>query len=291
MNYHDREKAYRAAEGLNQSSLKPLKLSPQHAKHAAEAPRKQSTAMGLGILTERLIACPDDLRMMVKGDGRTTVGKASNAAAEAQGFTLIGEDEWYKAAAMSDALRQDQQAAALLAGCEFGQPCYWTVDGQARKALFDGVDVSRNLVIDIKTTSAPLTPHSMAGEVVKWGYHLQAAWYRQGYRTTHGADCAFWFVFVESSAPHAVVCFQLAEHDLDAAELECERMAAVWQRCTDSGVWPGPRMPDRLALPRWYEPFEATERKARDVSVAAELASMADVFANIDAGNLPDMGW
>jgi hypothetical protein len=85
MNYHDRDAAYRAHPGLNQSALKPLKLSPQHAKHAAEAPRKQSAAMALGVLTERLIACPDDLRMAVKQDGRTTAGKAANAAAEAAG--------------------------------------------------------------------------------------------------------------------------------------------------------------------------------------------------------------
>lgn len=289
MNYHERDQSYRAAEGLNQSALKPLKLSPQHAKHAATAERKTSAAMSIGILTERLIACPSDTRMAVKQDGRTTAGKAANAQAEAAGLTMIGEDDAAKAEAMSNALRQDPQAASLLAGCEFGQPCYWTQDGQARKALFDGVDVSRNLVIDIKTTSAPLTPHSMAGEVVKWGYHLQAAWYRQGYRTAHGADPAFWFVFVESSAPHAVVCFQLTDDDLDAAELECERMAAVWQRCTDSGVWPGPRMPERLALPRWYEPYEATERKTRDI--AAAMAGLDQLAANIDAGNLPDVGF
>ena len=289
MNYHDREKAYRAAPGLNQSALKPLKLSPQHALHAATAERKTSPAMALGILTERLIACPDDLQMAVKADGRTTAGKAANAQAEERGLTLIATDDWDRAEAMANALRQDAQAAALLAGCEFGRPCYWTVDGQARKALFDGVNVGRHLVVDIKTTSAPMTPHSMAGEVVKWGYHLQAAWYSQGYWATHGVLPEFWFVFVESSEPHAVVCFQLTKDDLDAAELECERMAAVWQRCTDSGIWPGPRMPERLALPRWYEPFEATERKTRDI--AAAMADLDRLAANIDAGNLPDVGF
>lgn len=286
MNYHDREATYRAAPGLNQSALKPLKLSPQHAKHAAEAPRKQSAAMALGVLTERLIACPDDLRMAVKQDGRTTAGKAANATAEAAGHTLIGDDDWARAEAMADALRQDPQAASLLAGCEFGQPCYWSQDGQARKALFDAVDVGRHLVVDIKTTSADLTADSITKEVVKWGYHLQAAWYRQGYRATHGHDCTFWFVFVESSAPHAVVCVQLADDDLDGAELELERMAAVWQRCTDSGVWPGPKLPERLALPRWYVPFEGAERKQHDLAAALNAAAAA-----IDGGHLPDVGF
>jgi hypothetical protein len=289
MNYHERDASYRAHPGLNQSALKPLKLSPQHALHAATAPRKQSAAMALGVLTERLIACPDDLRMAVKQDGRTTAGKAANAAAEAAGDTMIAEDDWTRAEAMANALRQDPQAAALLAGCEFGQPCYWSQDGQARKALFDAVDVSRHLVVDIKTTSADLTADSLAKEVIKWGYHLQAAWYRQGYRKANGHDCVFWFVFVESSAPHAVVCFQLADDDLDTAELELERMAAVWQRCTDSGVWPGPKLPERLALPRWYVPFEGAERKAREVAV--NLSALDAMAANIDAGNLPDVGF
>lgn len=265
MNYHEREQSYRAAPGLNQSALKPLKLSPQHAKHAATAERKQSAAMGLGILTERLIACPDDLRMMVKGDGRTTVGKASNAAAEAQGFTLIGEDDAAKAEAMSNALRQDPQAASLLAGCEFGQPCYWTADGQARKALFDAVDTSRNLVIDIKTTSAAMTPKEITAACVSWGYDLQAAWYSQGYWATHGVKPEFWFVFVESSAPHAVVCVQLDDEWLDQAAEEAETLAQVWQACTDAGVWPGPgemvvngerRWPAKLTRPVWAPRYQ-----------------------------------
>jgi hypothetical protein len=242
--------------------------------------------MALGVLTERLIACPQDLRCQVKLDGRTNAGKASNAAAEAAGITLMAEDDMDRAMAMADALRQDPQAASLLAGCEFGQPCYWSQDGQARKALFDAVDVGRHLVVDIKTTSADLTSDSLTKEVVTWGYHLQAAWYRQGYRAAHGHDCAFWFVFVESTAPHAVVCFRLADDDLDGAELELERMAAVWQRCADSGVWPGPKLPERLALPRWYVPFEGAERKQHDLAAALNAAAAA-----IDGGHLPDVGF
>jgi hypothetical protein len=66
-------------------------------------------------------------------------------------------------------------------------------------------------------------------------------------------------------------------------------MAAVWQRCADSGVWPGPKLPERLALPRWYVPFEGAERKAREVAV--DLSALDAMAANIDAGNLPDVGF
>jgi hypothetical protein len=265
MNYHDREKAYRAAPGLNQSALKPLKLSPQHAKHAATAERKTSAAMAIGILTERLIACPDDTRMAVKQDGRTTAGKYENAANEAAGNTLIGQDEFDKAHAMANALRQDAQAAALLAGCEFGQPCYWTVDGQVRKALFDAVNVGRNLVVDIKTTSAPMTPKEITAACVSWGYDLQAAWYSQGYEATHGVKPDFWFVFVESSAPHAVVSVQLDDEWLDQAADEAETLAQVWQACFEANVWPGPgemvvngerRWPAKLTRPQWAPRYQ-----------------------------------
>jgi hypothetical protein len=266
VNYHEREAAYRAAPGLNQSALKPLKLSPQHAKHAATAERKQSAAMSIGILTERLIACPDDLRMVVKpADGRTTVGQVAIARAKELGYSMLPAEDWAKCEAMANALRQDPQAVALLAGCEFGQPCYWTQDGQARKALFDGVDVSRNLVIDIKTTSESLTPKDIAGAVAKWGYDLQAAWYSQGYEATHDVKPDFWFVFVESSAPHAVVCVQLDDEWLAQAAEEAETLAQVWQACTDAGVWPGPgemvvngerRWPAKLTRPVWAPRYQ-----------------------------------
>jgi len=265
VNYHDREKAYRAAEGVNQSALKPLKLSPQHALHAVTAERKTSAAMSIGILTERLIACPDDTRMAVKQDGRTTAGKAANAQAEAAGLTMIGEDDAAKAEAMANALRQDAQAASLLAGCEFGQPCYWTVDGQARKALFDAVNYNLHIVLDIKTTSEAMTPDAIAKAIAKWGYDIQDAWYSQGYEANHGVKPGFWFVFVESSAPHAVVCVQLDDVWLAQAAEEMELLAQVWQACTDAGVWPGPgemvvngerRWPAKLTRPQWAPRYQ-----------------------------------
>lgn len=74
--YHDREKAYRAAAGLNQSALKPIEVSPQHARYRADTPMDQTPAMALGTLFERLVACPDDLRAEPKLDGRTKEGKA-----------------------------------------------------------------------------------------------------------------------------------------------------------------------------------------------------------------------
>jgi hypothetical protein len=266
-NYHDRDKAYRAAAGLNQSSLKPLRISPAHAKAALEAERKTSAAMAIGILTERMVACPDDLRAEVKADGRTAAGKAQAAAAAESGLLLVGEDDWTKCERMAANVKASVDAQALLAGAAFCQPCYWTHEGQQRKALFDAVSIADGVVriVDLKTTSADLTPDDLAKQCATYGYHLQAAWYLQGARAMWpDLQVEFWFVFVESSAPHCVVAVQLDDDWLESGAAEVEALAEVWQACSDAGVWPGPAemavngeptFPRKLSRPKWSRAY------------------------------------
>lgn len=266
-NYHDREKAYRAAAGLNQSALKPLKVSPQHARYRADTPMDQTAAMALGTLFERMVACPGDLRAEVKLDGRTKEGKAQAEAAAASGLLIVAPDAWAKAEAMRDAVWRSADAAALLSGADYCVPMHWTHDGQERKGLLDARKVAggKHLVIDLKTTSATMTPDELARQVETYGYHLQAAWYLQGYREVYDVDAEFWFVFVESAAPHAVVCVQLDDDWLAAGAAEMEALAAVWRDCEEAGVWPGPaemavngepRFPQKLSRPKWARGYQ-----------------------------------
>ena len=263
LNYHDRDKAYRAAPGMNQSALKPLRISPAHAKAALEAERKTSAAMAIGILTERMVACPDDLRAEVKVDGRTAVGKAQAAAAAGSSLLLVGEEDWAKCERMANNVRQSVDAQALLAGAAYCQPCYWQHNGQQRKALFDAVSIDGGVVriVDLKTTSADLTPDDLAKQCATYGYHLQAAWYLQGARAMWpDLQVEFWFVFVESSAPHCVVAVQLDDDWLASGAAEVEALAEVWQACADANVWPGPAemavngeptFPKKLSRSKW----------------------------------------
>jgi len=263
--YYTREAEYRKAPGLNQSSLKPLRLSPMHAHHAATAPRKQTPAMALGVLTERMIVAPDDLRAAVRLDGRTKEGKAQAEQAEVSGILLVAPEDWAKAERMAANVKVSAQAQDLLAGCEYGQPCYWQVGDQQRKGLFDAVDTARHRIVDIKTTNAELTADGLARTCAQYGYHIQAAWYRQGYAATYGVVPEFGFLFVESAAPHAVVAVQLDDDWLAQAADEIETMAAVWQACTDSGIWPGPAemMADAkkltLTRPRYSQAYTVGE--------------------------------
>ncbi len=265
MTYHEREAAYRAADGLNQSALKPLRKSPMHAHHAADNPPKQSAAMALGTLTERLLVVPDDLRAVPKPDGRTKEGKAQAEQAEASGILLVTPDDWQRAECMAANVRASKQAQELLDGCEFCQPCYWEVGGQRRKALFDAVDTVRHRIVDLKTTSVDMTRGSLQRQVATYDYAIQAAWYMQGYAAVHGVVPEFWFLFVESAAPHAVVAVQLDADWLAHATDEMETMAAVWQQCSEAGVWPGPAemMADSgkltLSRPTWAPTYTVGE--------------------------------
>ena len=263
MNYHEREKAYRAAEGLNQSSFKGCAKSPLHAKHDKERERKASSSQRVGILTERMIACPDDKRA-IACDQTKAAGKTIASAAEERGDLVVTPAEWEQAENASKALKADPEVAELLAGCEFGVPHFWTDDGPC-KALFDAVDFKRHRIIDIKTTGEDLTAKDIAATISNWGYHLQAAWYRRGYFATYGVMPEFVFVFVESKAPHGVVIVRLDDKWLAEAAEEVELLAQVYRACEAANVWPGPGQmvvngvrtwPETLARPYWDKPYK-----------------------------------
>jgi len=248
MTYHEREAAYRAADGLNQSRLKPLRKSPLHAWHEANSERKTSPAMAVGTLTERLLVVPDDVRADEVMEGFTPAAKVK-ALEAARGAAA--------------AVRASAKAKAMRSGCEYGIPCYWEVGGQRRKALFDAVDTVRHRIVDLKTTSVDMTRGSLQRQVATYDYAIQAAWYMQGYAATHGVVPEFWFLFVESSAPHAVVPVRLKQSWIDKATEEMETMAAVWQQCADAGVWPGPAEmaddPLELSEPTWLPTYTVGE--------------------------------
>lgn len=266
-NYHDREKAYRDADGLNQSALKPLAISPQHAKWRSENPVEQTDAMAVGVLTERLLFVPDDLRCEQKRDFQKerAAWQEQKERAKSDGITLLTASGWQNATGAAEAVRGNNRAQELLAGCEFGQPCHWQVGDQERKALFDAVNTTAHRIVDLKTTSATMTADGIARQIAAYRYDIQAAWYSQGYAAVHGVAPEFWFLFVESSAPHAVVAVQLDADWIAHATDEMETMAAVWQQCADAGVWPGPAemMADSgkltLSRPTWAPTYTVGE--------------------------------
>ena len=80
------------------------------------------------------------------------------------------------------------------------------------------------ILLDLKTcqdASAEGFPKSIA----RHGYHLQAAWYSDGYERASGQKVlGFVFACVESESPHAAAAYMLDDESLDKARAEVRRL-------------------------------------------------------------------
>lgn len=177
-------------------------------------------------------------------------------ALEAGRIPLL-EREHEQVLAMAAAVRTHPVAGPLLTapGAVREASIYWTDEatGAACRARPDWMDGEMSAIIDYKTTSRSASPAEFGRIAARFGYHLQAAWYRDAVASITGAPPAFLHVVQETRPPYLVSVVRLDEEALEAGAVEAERARRLWVECTSSGSWPG-YAPDvhRVSLPGWY---------------------------------------
>lgn len=285
-NYHEREAAYRAAAGLNQSALKSFaEHGPHRHNWLASQPDESTAAQKEGVAVERLIAHGMDLAAAKVWfvSRRSNADKATAEQLEADGWVVLSEG------ARADVIGAAEFVASLgLVDCY--RACQPLFAGD-RKGLFDYLDVETGDALDIKLTGKPLTVRNVEQSIADQRWHWQDAWYRRLFRDVYGRELRFRFVVVSSVAPFDHWVIELGQKDQELADTELAEVEAAYRACVASGRWPRREQPSRIGLPRWYTPFAAKERSGREVDADLE-AALSAAAASIDAGDdLPGGGW
>lgn len=239
---------------LGRSTLDKIRKSPLHLQHYLEHGEADTPAFLQGRVLHRLILEPKDfwLKTVVwrGGDRR---GKAWEAfKLEHDGKDIIKADEEALFLEIEEAWRRHPQTKMLLAGAELEAVTFWDRSGTRCKARAD--IVSGDTIFDLKTTS-DLTKFER--DSWQYGYHRQAAWYLDGFcEGTKRRFTKFKFVVVEKSSPADFAIFTCSEEFIAAGREENARNLALYQRCTETGTWPGyaPTVDCVLTLPMWRQP-------------------------------------
>lgn len=281
MNYHDREREYRAHPGLNQSTLKLYREGAAIGRHKELNPSESTKSQSVGTLVERMVYCPEDPRAVVRQKETSQSGKDANAKAKADGFILVAEDAFGEARELAQLI----QRTVDLSGFQHGADLY--ADG--RKCLFDFLDESTDRAYDLKVTEHALDDDWLDKSMAAWGWHMQAGWYCDIYRRVTGRKLDYRLIVASAVVPYRVEVLEPDPDDVALGLAECEALAAYRQRCVDNNHFPHLPLRGKVKLPRWYRPFEGAERKVREV--AMDLSALDAMAANIDAGNLPDVGF
>lgn len=261
INSHISYEQYQALPGVNVSSLKELRRSPLHYRHRLANPRT-SDALTLGTAAHVSTLEPNRYadafavwdRKTKTGRSAPRTGKAWDAfVAESDGRTILTIEEHETAQAIAAAVRSDPTAARYLRRGLPEVSMQWEAHGMVLKGRvdwlteLDGVDV----VVGLKTTS-DCRPGEFSRQAHRLGYHLQWAYYHDGFQTVRDAAPYMVEIVVESAAPYAVAVYTIPEPVLSLGRDEYVELIAMLRDCQTADVWPGPVPHEtELTFPAW----------------------------------------
>jgi hypothetical protein len=252
---------YQRIEAISITRLKELRRSPQHYQWALAHP-KDSAPMTLGIATHVAVLEPERFERDFAIWERRTDADAS-APRRGQywdefttlhlGKTVLTRDEGYLARDIAKAVRASTLAMKYLASGDPEVSLTWSLGEWACKGRIDwwtGQD-GKPVLVGLKT--ARDCRHMIFGsQAAKLGYHLQWAFYHDGFVSNRGEAPQMIEVVVESEAPHAVAVYRIPNDVIEQGRDEYRRLLERLAECETSGQWPGPNPQEEdLTLPSW----------------------------------------
>ena len=267
--------AYEAERALRASALKLLDRSPAHYR---AAPWSETPALRLGTAAHAAVLEPERFeadfavwdRKTESGRSAPRSGKAWDAfQADNAGKTFITEAERAQAQAIAAAVRSDPTAMRYLSSGGPEVTMLWDLHGRRLKARADWItEVDREpVVVGLKTTR-DCRPGPFGVQAARLGYHVQWAWYADGYKILTGKTPRMIEVVVESTRPYSVATYHITDDVLDAGRDMIARLTGILDVCEQTGIWPGPVNGEMdLELPPWAygESLEITDADETEI--------------------------
>lgn len=266
--YSRRECRYHELPGVHITQLKDIRRSPLHYRHHLQHGRESSPSLELGTAGHVAVLEPErfllDFALWKSehddGTKRVRRGKLwDEFQAQNAGKTIIRDEEYDIAIALRDAVRADSVAMRYLA---MGRPevaMTWT-DSHTGVACVGRIDWETKVdghpaIVDLKTTRNA-GPTWFSRDVAKLDYHLQLAFYADGYEAATGKAPRVVVVAVESAPPHDVVTYIVPADVLDIGRDQYRQLLEGFRDCTAANDWPGQGrgVEQVLALPAWAVP-------------------------------------
>ena len=177
------------------------------------------------------------------------------------GKLAVSDETHATAVIMAGQVRKNADAMKLLDGKR--QVCaVWESDGALCKARIDAFKHFTDgsvCITDLKTTRASLDDRSIGAEFASRGYHIQAAFYCDGFAACTKCVPVYSFVVVQNRPPYGCVVRRLDNESIDAGRKWYRHLLGVWKHGTTTGDWPGVEGGiGTLEVPKWER--DAAER-------------------------------
>jgi len=250
--------AYKSAAGVSKSVLDKIAppKTPAHCRWYLDNPDvgDPTPAQVFGTIFHRACLEPDTMKgaFAVKPDGMNLATKEGKAWKAEQGDkAILSADDANGIERGVAALWAHPQTARLLRGAQFERSLFAKDKaGTLRKGRLDAL-TEGNAIPDVKTCeSAALDDFERS--ILKYRYHVQAAYYLDLCALLGIEKQAFVFLCVEKSPPFAVAVYSLDADVIDLGRREYKRDLALFRQCEESGQWPGySESIELISVPPW----------------------------------------
>lgn len=251
------EDIYRAASGINISSLKAMGKSPAHYLAKLTEPKSEPTpAMVFGTLLHRAALEPHRLAgsFAVKPEGMSFVTKDGKAWRDSQTLPIITSEQNEALKGAADSVANHPAAAAILDGARrevsvFRRIVRSNPEGMLLKGRVDIVAIDQHgstTIADVKTTE-DASLEAFSKTIAQYGYAQQAAYYLDLLGASH-----FVFIAVEKTAPYAVGVYCLDAASIAVGREKNMKHLDIFEACQTSGQWPAYSSDiETISLPAW----------------------------------------
>lgn len=250
------EREYRAADGINKSTLWEMRRSPAHYKYSLENPPEDTPALRFGRALHSAILTPSAFKREVvvapEINQRTKAGKEEYAAwlsSVPADATILTPAEMQTLKDMVNAYKGSSEARALLKGSKREVPLFWNDRELGLKCKCRVDAITPEAIIDIKTTTDASTD-AFRRDALKYGYHVQAAHYLEAAMAKRGKLPDWYFIAIEKKPPYGVHVMKAEPGFIDYGAFERIRLLEKVKDCMESDTWPSYQQ-GSIEIPDW----------------------------------------
>jgi hypothetical protein len=170
------------------------------------------------------------------------------------GKTVITLDELELVEGIQAAVRNNPIAAQYL---ESGDPevtMQWMLDRRECRGRVDWLRLTDPVIVGLKT-ARDCRHFTFSSAAARLGYHLQWAFYYDGYKAITGHIPKMAEIVVESAPPHAVAVYTIPDDIIEQGRDEYKALIRKLEECEAIGYFPGPQEEEEpITLPSWAYP-------------------------------------
>jgi len=194
------------------------------------------------------------IKTLLDADPNAPVADAMAAEWEKgiKGRTVLSATDWHKLHLMRGSVMAHPTARKMIEARGDIERCHYWIDeptGELCRARLDKTIPAHNVILDVKTTA---DIDKMSRSIMEYRYHVQDAFYSDGYAATTAPDPTFLFLFVSTTRDRARYPVRVKSIEPMSRQIGVNEYRAdlnVYARCRKTGMWGGI---EAASLPDWY---------------------------------------